>query len=185
MLKRYLLMFAFFFALSLPVLPAFADGGHGDPVDDHDGEVASGSWSMPILLSIGAGIVVAGGAATTKKFNPFQLGVIGLGVAVGLVHLILGFGGDTLLLLNGAGYLALLAAIFMPLGQFDQYNQLIRIGLLGYTIVTLLGYFLMHSPAQFSTIGIVTKGLEIALLGILGLRIWQFQAERRLPMTTD
>ncbi len=183
MLKRLLIVFALFFALTAPVHTAYADGdGHGEP-DDHDSEVASGSFSLPILLSIGAGVLAAGGAATTKRFNPFQLGVIGLGVMTGVLHLVIGLGGETLLLLNGLGYLALLAAIYFPLGELDKYNQLLRIGLLGYTVITLVAYFALHTPAQYSTTGIITKVIEVALLVVLGLRIWQYQAEGRLAAT--
>ncbi len=181
MFKRLFLMFALFFALSIPTYTVFADGdGHGEPTGDHDEEAASGSFSLPLLLSIGAGVLAAGGAATTKRFNPFQLGVIGLGVMTGVLHLIIGLGGETLLLLNGLGYLALLGVIFFPLGELDKYNQLLRIVLLGYTVVTLVAYFALHTPAQYSATGIITKIIEVALLVVLGLRIWQYQAEARL-----
>lgn len=76
-----------------------------------------------------------------------------------------------MLLLNGLGYIGLLAALYFPLNWLKGLRTPLRWGLLLYTIVTLAGYFALHTPAQYDALGLLTKGIEVALLGLVIVRL--------------
>jgi hypothetical protein len=102
--------------------------------------------------------------------NPRRYVIILLTVVVGLIHLIvLGFlFGETQLLpiLNGLGYLALIAALyFIP--QLAGMRPLIRWALIGYAALTFVLYFFFDSDPFGNVLGLVTKAMEIALIILL------------------
>ncbi len=76
-----------------------------------------------------------------------------------------------MLLLNGLGYVGLLAALYLPLNWLKGFRTPLRWGLLLYTIATLAGYFALHTPAQYDTLGLLTKVIEVALLGLVIVRL--------------
>ena len=93
-------------------------------------------------------------------------------VVTAVIHLVLGFGflPDALAIafvLNGLGYLALLAGIyFIP--QMAAQAAMLKKVLLGFTAVTIVLYFVMNGGAAFSNImGLVDKVVEIALVAVL------------------
>ncbi len=164
-------------ALVLPTA-VFADGGHGDEdtaaedghaeeaVDAHDDESGSGFALMPLVLGIIGGGVLSGGAyASDNKRSGLMLGMIGLAAATGVLHLLLS---DTLMILNGLGYLALVLALFLPLPLPDNVVRLVPIVMAVYTLVTIIGYFVLHTPAQYSTLGLATKAVEVVLIILIG-----------------
>ena len=98
--------------------------------------------------------------------------IIVLTVVTAVIHLILGAGflPDTLAIafvLNGLGYLALLAGIyFIP--QMAAQAAMLKKVLLGFTAVTIVLYFVMNGGAAFSNImGLVDKVVEVALVAVL------------------
>jgi hypothetical protein len=96
--------------------------------------------------------------------------IVLLAVATGLVHLILlGFlfgGTEGLPILNGLGYLALIAALyFIP--QFAGIRPLIRWALIAYAALTIILYFFFDSNPFTNVLGLVTKAMEIALIVLL------------------
>jgi hypothetical protein len=96
--------------------------------------------------------------------------IILLAVATGLIHLIiLGFlfgGPQILFILNGLGYLALIAALyFVP--QLAGMRSLIRWVLIAYTAITIIGYFVMNWPDVWGPLGLITKAIEIVLIILL------------------
>ncbi len=101
-----------------------------------------------------------------------QWGIVGLAVATALIHLALAFGDDMFFLvaflLNAAGYLALVAALYF-LPQFAKQRQLVRWALLGFTAVTFILYFVFNWPNIWGPIGLVDKGIELALMILLWL----------------
>ena len=60
---------------------------------------------------------------TTSWSVPIRLGIIALTIATAIVHLYLGFQGLPLFVLNGLGYLALLAALCLPIPRLDPYRD--------------------------------------------------------------
>lgn len=185
MFKRVLYLLMLVLLLSFPIV-VFADGGHDNEdtaaeVDDHNEEVttASSFALLPLLLGVVAGGGASGGAYASgkKQLSGLQLGVVGLTVATGVSHVVMGLGGEMLMLLNGLGYLALAAAIFLPFGLPDGLQRLLPIILAVYTLVTIAGYFVLHTPAQYSTLGLGSKAIEIVLVVLLGMMLSQRNAK--------
>ncbi|MGB1249089.1 MAG: hypothetical protein ACPG8W_00535 [Candidatus Promineifilaceae bacterium] len=189
MKKRWITICLLLLMFALPTAIAFADGGHGNEdtaadthaeEDDEHNEGAAASFALlPLVLGISAGGAVSGGtyASDKKRMTSLQLGVAGLTVATGVQHLLIGFNGDTLLLLNGLGYLALAAAMLLPLGLPDGVQRLLPIILGVYTLATIIGYFALHTPAQYSTLGLANKAMEVALIILVGMMLGQRSAE--------
>ena len=99
-------------------------------------------------------------------------GIILSGLATAFLHLslfaLLGF--DPIVL-NGLGYLALLAAYFLPIPFFQQRHRLVWWVLLGYTILTFVLWIILGDknfvPGTSSAIGYYAKAAELFLMGFL------------------
>ena len=109
-----------------------------------------------------------------------------LTAATGLLHLLFGLGlmgGAALnwmLILNGAGYLVLLFLFWTATGS---RRNTIRWILLAYTLITLVGYFLINGAGAWQfTFGLVIKGIEL-LLAIL-LLLYRGRDEVSVVATT-
>lgn len=96
-----------------------------------------------------------------------------LTAATGLLHILVGFGwmagggGGTnwILILNGVGYLVLLVLYWMAGGS----RGTIRWILLVYTLITLVGYFIIGAGFNGGTIPLVIKAIELLLIILLFL----------------
>ena len=104
------------------------------------------------------------------KLSSRQKTIALLTVATALIHIVLGFmaGGTFLImfLLNGLGYLALLAALYF-LPQMAGQRAMVRWVLLAFTAVTFILYFVFNWPDIWGPIGIVDKLIELALMVLL------------------
>src|SRR5688572_19094186 len=91
--------------------------------------------------------------------------IIELTAATANIHFDLG---GPLFTLNGFGYVALGAAYaigaLVPLAIVQRFAWLPRVGLAGYALVTI-GAYLVVGP--YFTLGWVTKGIEVAIVGLL------------------
>jgi len=97
--------------------------------------------------------------------NPLlRVGVITLTIGTALIHLYLGLQGLPLFVLNGFGYLGLLAALTLPLPYLSDYRSLTRWVLLGYTALTI---FLWILVGACNPIGYADKIIELALVALL------------------
>ncbi|HZY65422.1 MAG TPA: hypothetical protein VFE21_06060 [Rubrobacteraceae bacterium] len=76
---------------------------------------------------------------TTSRI--LQTGIIVLTLCTALIHLQLNFP-DPMFILNGLGYLALLAALYLPMSQLQDYRHLVRWTLVGYTALTIFLWIL-------------------------------------------
>lgn len=87
-------------------------------------------------------------------------------------------GPDPLFLLNGLGYLGLLAAYFLPIPFFQQKHELVRWALIIYAIVTIVawlviwvGFSVIRDGIPFfsrdSIYGVPAKISELILIGLL------------------
>ena len=129
------------------------------------------SW-LRILLSLVAagGVLYFMGTSLRSRLNLTQYGVIGLTVVTAAIHMLSG-ARDYLLYLNGVGYLVLLTFLyFAPLGPLEIYRRWLYGILGGYTLITLVGYFVVHPGllyGAFDTLGRFTKASEVGLLGFL------------------
>jgi hypothetical protein len=101
--------------------------------------------------------------ATQTRFGAVQIGIILLAVATALIHIVLAIPQNMIMFyLNGAGYLALTAALFLP--QFKQYRRLVRWVLIGFTAVTIIGWAAIGERVP---IAYVDKVIELALIALL------------------
>ena len=100
---------------------------------------------------------------------------VGLGLGVGIflltlgtagIHLFLGLNfGLPLFILNGLGYLGLLAALQLPVPQLARFRGAARWTLMGYTALTIVLFFIM--APEYMIIGYVDKAIEVALIALL------------------
>ena len=99
------------------------------------------------------------------QLGSMQGGIILLTVATAVIHFSLLFP-DVLFILNGLGYLGLLAALYLPIPQLRNHRHLVRWVLLGYTALTVILWVIMGSR---NLIGYVDKAIEIVLIVLLWL----------------
>ena len=69
------------------------------------------------------------------------------------------------------GYHILLGTLFIPAGFLADKKQILRFLLVGYTAITFVGYFLFHPIGGYDTVGLFTKGVEVALVLCLIMRL--------------
>lgn len=107
-----------------------------------------------------------------KQIGGVQLGIIILTLATALIHLYLstrifaaGMNG-TLFILNGLGYLALLAGLFLPLPIVNNYRPIIRILLMVFTLITIVAWIGLGARDAW---GFVDKAIEVVLVVLLWL----------------
>ena len=96
--------------------------------------------------------------------DPLRIGVIVLTVGTALIHLYLGLQGFPLFVLNGLGYLTLLAALTLPIPRISDYKNLTRWVLVGYTSLTI---FLWVVVGARNPLGYTDKLIEVCLVALL------------------
>ena len=94
-----------------------------------------------------------------------RLAILALTVATGWIHL--GLGG-ALFTLNGVGYLVAAAAMVVPIPFVRRFRWFIRLGLVGYALATIVGWYLM-GPRWI--VAYVAKAIEVALIALLAVEI--------------
>jgi len=105
--------------------------------------------------------------ATAARFGLKQIVIAILTLATAGIHFSLLFP-DVMFILNGLGYLALLAAYFLPLPIAKDNPRLVRLAFMAYVMVTILAWVVMGEKSwPAGMMGYVTKLIEIALLGLL------------------
>ena len=98
--------------------------------------------------------------------DPLRIGIIVLTVGTALIHLYLGLQGFPLFILNGLGYLALLAALTLPISRVSEYRNLTRWVLVGYAALTIFLWILVGAR---NSIGYTDKVIELVLISLLVL----------------
>ena len=92
-----------------------------------------------------------------------RLAVIALTLGTAVTHLSLAFP-DPAFMLNGLGYLALLAALYLPLPALARHAGVTRRVLIGYTLLTIILWIAFGLRAP---IGYLNKLNEVALIAAL------------------
>jgi hypothetical protein len=95
--------------------------------------------------------------------GPLRVGIVLLTLATALIHLQLAFP-DPAFILNGLGYLTLLAALYLPIEQVARYRRMVRWALIGYTALTIFLWVLLGARTP---IGYIDKMIEILLIFLL------------------
>jgi hypothetical protein len=90
--------------------------------------------------------------------------ILVLGFITAVIHaVVLNLQGiDWLMLLNGLGFLVLTGAVFFEPSFLAGQRKLIIYLLIAYTLVTILGFFVLNS--SFGPLGIIAKIDEILLI---------------------
>jgi len=103
----------------------------------------------------------------TGAFGPLQIAIVLLTMATAFIHFSLLFP-DVLFILNGLGYLALLAAYFLP--ALRSYRSQVRWAFIGYAAITILAWLFMGEKSwPAGAMGYITKVIEVILIILL----WQ------------
>ena len=92
-----------------------------------------------------------------------RVGIVVLTLATALIHLQLAFP-DPAFILNGLGYLTLLATLYLPLPRVARYRNTARWALIGYTALTIFLWALLGARTP---IGYIDKIIEILLILLL------------------
>ena len=110
---------------------------------------------------------------TTRRFGGLQVIILLAAMATALIHIRLAFqfpeGVDGVFLLNGLGYLGLVALLLLPLPALDRPRNIVRWVLIGYTLVTVLAWLFIGAR---SPIAYLDKAIELLLIVCLWLD-WQ------------
>jgi hypothetical protein len=101
-------------------------------------------------------------------------GVILLTLIAAAVHLSLLFP-DPAFILNGLGYLTLLAALYLPIPQLVSYRRVVRLTLVGYATLTIL---LWIAIGERNLIGFSTMADEVVLVILLLLEGRRMRSRR-------
>lgn len=99
------------------------------------------------------------------RLGRLQVAIIVLTIATALIHLSLLFP-DVVFILNGLGYLGLLAVLYVPLAIFANRRGLARVLLMAFTAATIAAWIVMGSR---TAIGYIDKIIEIILIILLWL----------------
>ena len=92
-----------------------------------------------------------------------RVGIVALTLGTALIHLSLNFP-DLGFMLNGLGYLTLLAALCLPVPQVARHQDIVRWVLIGYAALTILLWILLGDR---TAIGYTAKAIEVALITLL------------------
>jgi membrane-bound ClpP family serine protease len=92
-----------------------------------------------------------------------QIGIVLFTLGTALIHFSLNFP-DPVFILNGLGYLALLAGLYLPFSQLARYRNAVRWTLIGYTTLTIFLWILF---GKRTPIGYTAKTFEVALILLL------------------
>ena len=112
-------------------------------------------------------------------------GIFLLTLATAVIHLYLAFSaipyyglnfGVMLFILNGLGYLGLLAALQLPIPQLARFRGATRWTLVVFAALTIVLFFLM--APWYDIIGYVDKAIEVALIALLIADAYTVSAER-------
>jgi hypothetical protein len=116
------------------------------------------------------------------RLASLQWAIIVLTVATALIHIGLGMTflatGGALFVLNGFGYLGLLALLYWPAAVLDRYRSWVRWLLIAYTAVTIMAWLftglgspLAGMPVEVgdtkTLVAYVDKVIEVVLIGLL------------------
>lgn len=103
----------------------------------------------------------------TSRLSAVQIGIIILTLATALIHFSLLFP-DVLFILNGLGYLGLLAAYFLPIDLARKNHNLVRWLFIIFTVATILGWIAIGDKSwPAGALGYLTKLIELGLIVLL------------------
>jgi len=101
------------------------------------------------------------------RLSAVQIGIILAALGTALIHFSLLFP-NPLFILNGLGYLALLAAYFLPIDIAKRYHKLVRWAFIAFTFVTIVAWVAIGDKSwPAGSLGYLTKLIEVVLIVLL------------------
>jgi len=94
-----------------------------------------------------------------------RIGIVLFTLGAALIHFSLNFP-DPAFILNGLGYLTLLAALYLPISRLAPHRRVVRWALIGYATLTILLWVVM---GERTLLGYSTTAGEVALVGLVVL----------------
>ena len=102
---------------------------------------------------------------TSPRGMAIRAAIVGLTLATGWIHLNLG---GVLFTLNGIGYLVAAIAMVVPLGLAIRFRWFIRLGLIGYALAAIVGWYVMGPRYD---VAYIAKAIEVALIVLLAIEV--------------
>lgn len=103
----------------------------------------------------------------SSRLSAVQIGIILTTFATALIHFSLLFP-DVLFILNGLGYLTLLAAYFLTIDLARKNHNLVRWLFVVFVLVTILAWIVMGDKSwPAGSLGYLTKLIEVVLIILL------------------
>ena len=102
---------------------------------------------------------------TSPRGLAIRAAILGLTLATGWIHLNLG---GLLFTLNGIGYLVAAVAMVVPLGLAIRFRWFIRLGLIGYALAAIVGWYVMGPRYD---VAYIAKAIEVALIVLLAIEV--------------
>ncbi len=100
-----------------------------------------------------------------------RIGIVAFTFATALIHLSLNFVMgifDIMFTLNGIGYLALLAALFLNLPIARDNRQLVRFAMIAFALVSIIAWIFIGDKTWW--VGWATKTIEVFLIVLLFMK---------------
>ena len=92
-----------------------------------------------------------------------RAGIVGLALATGYIHSTLG---GLLFTLNAVGYAVAAVAMIIPLALAVRFRWVVRLGLIGYALTTIIGWAIQGPYYQTAYIA---KAIEVALIVLVAV----------------
>lgn len=183
-IAKRLIIIILLLSLSFVVINAQEGDHDGMDMDNMDMEEESSeaflSNTAILAISVGLGIVTSGAIWVIAKdrMTILHYGINALLVATGVIHVLYTLLEDPLLFLNGVGYLGLAILYLLPISTKQPYKQILNIVTIIYTLITIVGYFVIHLGGHFDLLGLITKAVEILLVVLVVA--YMFRKEKNL-----
>ena len=105
----------------------------------------------------------------TPRIGGLQVGIILLTVATAVIHFSRNLPNPAFIL-NGLGYLGLLAALYLSIPFFASRRSLVRYVLMGYAALTIIAWIIMGDKnLATGYVGYIAQVIEIVLMVLLWL----------------
>jgi hypothetical protein len=108
-----------------------------------------------VSLGLGVGIFLVTLATAVIHLYPALTAIAYMGFNFGVM----------LFILNGLGYLGLLAALQLPIPQLARFQSAARWALIAFAALTIVLFFVM--APEYTIIGYVDKAIEVTLIALL------------------
>ena len=104
-------------------------------------------------------------SSSTPANVALRVCIVALTLGTAFIHFSLNFP-DPVFIMNGFGYLALLAALYLPVPRVARYKNAVRWTLIGYAALTIFLWVLL---GERTIMGYTDKVIEVALISLLVL----------------